>query len=548
MLRAAHPFDYFKPINLVILNKSKLSLQLTSLYMSGKGSDTLHKLIHSLTKHEKRHFKIFGARHTIGEQNNYVLLFDAIEKMKEYDENIILKKFKGEGSLNNFSITKSRLYETILRSLDVFHHNSSVDAQLWKELHYSEILYKKTLYDQCKKRLKSAKRLAEKYEKHAVLVQIHAMEKALAEKDSYAGMMDKDIQQIQNEDRKLAEDIRAYNDLWNVKSRLFMLLNTKGRARESQQFDEFRKLIDASLKDKSLEGLSVNAQFMYHHTYSAYYFAIADAKKCYEHLSSNVLLIEKNTEIFRDEPNVYFGVLTNLIYVCQQLKKNDEALKNLEKLRSLPEKLDTARNEDLEIKLFSSSYSIEITLYNTLGQFEKAMSLVPKIEEGLAKYEGRISKIRESHFSISCAVACYGAGKLQQALRWNTRVTNDTAIGQSEWIYAVAQVFSLILHIELDHRDLLPYVSRNVQRYLKTRNRSYQFENVFLKFSERISKTIDSKEMTPLFNELSENLNKLEEDNFESTAFEYFDFPAWAKSKAQNISFREIVEKKAASF
>ncbi|CAN5225451.1 hypothetical protein BH09BAC5_BH09BAC5_22940 [soil metagenome] len=513
--------------------------------MSGKGSDTLHKLIHSLTKQEKRNFKIFGARHTIGEQNNYVLLFDAIEKMKEYDEIILLKKFNGESSINNFSITKSRLYETILRSLDEFHHNSSVDAQLWKELHYAEILYKKTLYDQCEKRLKSAKRLAEKYEKHAVLVQIHAMEKALAEKDSYAEMTEKDIQRIQTEDRKLAEDIRAYNDLWNVKSRLFMLLNTKGRARETQQLDEFRKLIDASLKEKSIEGLSVNARFMYHHTYSAYYFAIADAKKCYEHLSANVSLIEKNTEIFRDEPNVYFGVLTNLIYVCQQLKKNNEALKNLEKLRKLPEKLDTAKNEDLEIKLFSSAYSIEITLYNTLGHFEKAMLLVPKIEEGLAKYEGRISKIREAHFCISCAVACYATGKLQQALRWNTRVTNDSAIGQSEWIYAVAQVFSLILHIELEHRDLLPYVSRNVQRYLKTRNRSYQFENAFLKFSEKISKTANDKEMQPLFQELSDNLAKLEDDNFEKTAFEYFDFPAWAKSKAEHISFLEIVEQKS---
>lgn len=512
--------------------------------MSGKSSDTLHKLIRSLTKQEKRHFKIFGARHTIGEQNTYVLLFDAIEKMKEYDEELLMKKFKGESLLNNFSITKLRLYENILRSLDVFHHNSSVDAQLWKELHYAEILYKKTLYDQCAKRLKSARKLAEKYEKHAVLVQIHAMEKALAEKDSYSELTDEDLIRILEEDRKVAEDIRAYNDLWHVKSRLFVQLNTKGRAREKQQLDEFRKLIEASLKNRSIEGLSVNARFMYHHTYSAYYFAIADAANCYKHLSANVDLIEKNTEIFRDEPNVYFGVLTNLIYVCQHLKRNDEALKNLAKLRTLPEKLDTARNEDLEIKLFSSAYSIEITLYNTLGEFEKAMAIVPKIEEGLAKYEGRISKIREAHFCISCAVACFGAGKLQQGLRWNTRVINDNAIGHNEWIYALAQVFSLVLHMELDHRDLLPYISRNVQRYLKTRNRSYQFENVFLKFAEKISKMSTEKEMEPLFADLYENIHKLESDNIESTAFEYFDFPSWAKSKMEKRPFLEVIEEK----
>lgn len=513
--------------------------------MSGKSSDQLHKLIHALNKQEKRHFKIFAGRHTIGDENNYVVLFDAIEKMREYDEDVLLKKFSDELFINNFSITKGRLYETILRSLDVFHHKSSVDAQLWKELHYAEILYKKTLYDQCAKRLKSARKLAEKYEKHAVLVQIHTLEKSLAEKDSYAGMTEHAIDEILREDHVVADHISTYNELWNVKSKLFVMLNTKGRARGADQFEEFKQLIDASLGDKSPENLTVWSRFMYHHTYSAYYFAISDAENCHFHLAANVALIEATTEIFSDEPNVYFGVLTNLIYVCSRLKRYNEVLVNLKKLRALPEKLDTARNEDLEMKLFASAYSLELTLYNSIGQFDKAAALVPKIAEGLERFDGRISKLREAHFCISCAVACYGDGKLQQSLRWTSRLLNDTSIGKNEWIFAVAQVFSLILHIELDHRDLIPYTARSVQRYLKTRNRSFQFENVFLKFADKVAKSMESDEIEPLYAELSTQLNELENDNFEKSAFEYFDFPAWAEAKVQEKNFREVIEEKA---
>lgn len=513
--------------------------------MSGKTSDQLHKLIHALNKQEKRHFKIFAGRHTIGDENNYVMLFDAIERMREYDEDALLKKFRDELFINNFSITKGRLYEAILRSLDVFHHKSSVDAQLWKELHYAEILYKKTLYDQCAKRLKSARRLAEKYEKYAVLVQVHSLEKSLAEKDSYAGMTDEHIMEILKEDLVIADHINTYNDLWNVKSRLFMMLNTKGRARGMEQIEEFKKLIDASLGNKSPENLNVWSRFMYHHTYSAYYFAISDAENCHYHLAANVDLIESNTEIFNDEPNVYFGVLTNLIYVCSRLKRYSEVLTNLNKLRALPEKLDTARNEDLEMKLFASAYSLELTLYNSIGRFDKAVALVPKIAEGLERFDGRISKLREAHFCMSCAVALYGDGKLQQSLRWTSRLLNDTSIGKNEWIFAVAQVFSLILHIELDHRDLIPYTARSVQRYLKTRNRSFQFENVFLKFTEKVVKTADNTEMGPLYAELNSQLQNLEKDQFEKSAFEYFDFPAWAQAKAYERSFREVVEEKA---
>ncbi len=512
--------------------------------MSGKSSDQLHKLIHSLTKPEKRHFKIFGSRHTIGDQNNYVMLFDAIEKSKEYDEEALLKKFSKELFINNFSITKGRLYETILRSLDVFHHNSSVDAQLWKELHYAEILFKKTLYDQCAKRLKSARKLAEKYEKHAVLVQIHSLEKSLAEKDSYAGISEESILAILKEDQVAAEHIRTYNDLWNVKSKLFMMLNTKGRARGAEQLEEFKNLIDASLGDKAPDHLSVSSRFMYHHTYSAYYFAISDAENCYVHLAANVNLIESNTEIFSDEPNVYFGVLTNLIYVCSRLKRNEEVLVNLNKLRALPEKLATARNEDLEVKLFASSYSLELTLYNSLGQFDKAVALIPKIAEGLERFEGSISKLREAHLCISCAVACYGNGQFQQSLRWTSRLLNDTAIGKNEWIFAVAQVFSLILHIELDNRDVLPYVARSVQRYLKTRNRAFQFEHVFLAFADKVAKSDNVAELQPLYVELNKQLTELENDPFEKSAFEYFDFPAWAESKASHRPFSEMVRDK----
>lgn len=38
--------------------------------MSNKASDSLHRLIKSLTKPEKRYFKVFSSRHVIGDQNN----------------------------------------------------------------------------------------------------------------------------------------------------------------------------------------------------------------------------------------------------------------------------------------------------------------------------------------------------------------------------------------------------------------------------------------------------------------------------------------------
>jgi hypothetical protein len=164
--------------------------------MSNKASDHLFQLIKSLNRSEKRYFSLYASRHTIGEKNNYVVLFEAIDKQKEYDEESILKQFKKEPFVNKFSISKARLYDVIMDSLTAFHSSSSIDAELKRDLHCAEILYKKTLYEQCAKLLSSAKKIAMRYEKHSSLLEISLWEKKLLETENYSGKKDADILNI----------------------------------------------------------------------------------------------------------------------------------------------------------------------------------------------------------------------------------------------------------------------------------------------------------------------------------------------------------------
>ena len=62
--------------------------------MSSKNSDQLFQLIQSLSKGEKRHFKLFATRHKGGENAKFLKLFDMINAQKEYSEDKILSKEK----------------------------------------------------------------------------------------------------------------------------------------------------------------------------------------------------------------------------------------------------------------------------------------------------------------------------------------------------------------------------------------------------------------------------------------------------------------------
>ena len=54
--------------------------------------DALYDLVKSLTKAEKRNFKLYATRQSGNADAKFIALFDAIDSLTEYDEAKILKK------------------------------------------------------------------------------------------------------------------------------------------------------------------------------------------------------------------------------------------------------------------------------------------------------------------------------------------------------------------------------------------------------------------------------------------------------------------------
>src|ERR1035437_5648878 len=117
-------------------------------------SDHLFDLIRSLNPSEKRHFSLYAHRHIVGEENNYLKLFDAIDKQQEYDEVALKKKFSHEKFVQQIHVAKNYLYSLILKSLNEYHSADSSNIQLRELLNSAEILFGKGLYKQSSKILR----------------------------------------------------------------------------------------------------------------------------------------------------------------------------------------------------------------------------------------------------------------------------------------------------------------------------------------------------------------------------------------------------------
>ena len=127
--------------------------------MSNRSTDALFLLIKSLEKSEKRNFKLYSKRGSKEEGLKVVQLFDALDKMEEYDETVLLKK-NPRLSKQQLPNLKAHLYRQILSSLRLLKNENNIDLQLHEQMDFARILYNKGLYLQSLRVLDKMKELA----------------------------------------------------------------------------------------------------------------------------------------------------------------------------------------------------------------------------------------------------------------------------------------------------------------------------------------------------------------------------------------------------
>lgn len=508
--------------------------------MSKTASPDLYELIKSLTKSEKRYFKLYASRHTIGKKNNGVRIFDFIEQQEKFDEEAVYNHFKGEAFLNQFPITKNRLYSQIISSLDAFYSLKNVDAQLYKMLHSINILYSKGLYDHAVKMLKKAKRLAKKHNKMAILLQLANEEKKIIETRGYQNTNEKKLDQHVENTLNLTKQYNFYNELWKVKSKLFVQLNQSGQARSKKEVDEYTRLFNQFKNLEQPQEMTFENQYLIYHFKSAYNFAILENEKSLLLLKENLNHFKDNQNKIKEFPNQYFSILTNIVHLEAKAGNTKLIHAYLNELKSFPHQLNSDLTKDLKIKLYSSINSIELKTLNQEGNFKKATLLSTSIEEGLEMYEEELTPFRKAYLAFNMSVAFFGNEEFKKSLKWINLILNNKELDQKEDIFSFAQLLNLLIHFELENDELLPYAIKSTKRFLSKRKRTFKFETVFLKQLTKLSVAQNKYEVEELLFEINQEIADLKEDPFESVAFEYFDFHIWLISKLKNKSFQHV--------
>lgn len=506
-------------------------------------SNDLFQLIKSLTKQEKRYFKLHASRHVIGKENKYVKLFDAIDKQPVYNEGQIKKKFKHAPITRQLHVAKNYLYQLILDSLRNYHESKSED-KFHTLLRNAQLLFNKGLYDQSEKVLNKAKKSAVDNERFLQLLEIFRWEHQIAHSQNDFKWLEQYIQAGILEEYHLLEKYRNFLEFQALNDRVFIPYWRKGAIRTKKEKEALTELFEQPLFQNVENAKSFYARYFYHNSRFSFHLFMGDFQPSYEHIQQLVAMFARleKSKIKGKLVRNYSSALINQYIVQSQLGLTKDIPHTLEQLRNVP--TDSAEQKR---RLIIRSFNLEIDFYINTGQFQTGLQQIEQLLQNFDKLHRDVNKQQRLGLYYNLAYLHFGASDYDHALDWINRLLNDPDLKTRQDIHCFGRLLNLIIHYELGNDQLLEYIVKSTYRFLSNRQRLFKVESVMLKLMRHYPKWITSREKQAGFRLLIEELKALKKEELEKRAFEYFDFISWMKSQIGSGSFEELVQKTSVS-
>ncbi|TXI82327.1 MAG: hypothetical protein E6Q44_02300 [Flavobacteriales bacterium] len=507
-----------------------------------KPSTELHDLIKSLTKSEKRFFKLHSSLQA-GDKN-YLRIFDAIDKQKVYDEEQIKKLFAKETFIIHLPSEKNHLYKLILKALRAFHAESSVSGVLKQELKNIEILYRKALYTECNKLLHRAKRIARENERFYYWFELLNWEKMLLEEAYESGEFTKDLDALIEEEREVVEKLRnlaAYHILY---SKINYVFRSGGYVRTEEEHAMVEEISEHPLIKGKNTALSYRAATICYYTQGFCHWAKRDWATSLVKFQRVRQILDDHPQIRADLPKRYIRTLHYIINAQIELGELKGARATIKYMRELPG-LPGFGWENLGIQVFVACSLGELRLLDRGGEHPKAMEIAPGIIAEMDALGERLHKEQQLEFCFTLACVYFGGGEMNKALFWLNKVLNDNEPTLRQDIFTYARLFNLVVHYELGNYDLLEYIVRSTQRFLNKRNRAEGMENVLMEHIKKLGRTTDPNQRRELFKTMLSRFEAVLDDPNESLVLKYFDVVSWATAHQQGVPYSEVVRRRA---
>lgn len=488
--------------------------------------DYLHKLVQSLDKNEKGYFKKFTARYGSNKENDYMKLFDLLEKAEVYDDEKIKKQWAKAGKTTNLSGQKNYLYEQIIRALRSYHSGKTVSYSLTERILDIQNLVDKNLHDHAFELLNDTIEKAEKAEAHEILFQLKQLEDNLKLKH-FGKFTHADVKQVKQEAKNTLDKIRdefTLNELllemkWVDDKRgaeEIVSGETKRAAKELITHPVFERAETLSIKAKITAYAVLH---LYHSINNDDVMALHYMKLRHE-LYGNMELDQKTT-------HSYLANISNIIMMSLNVGDMKEALHYLNALKK------TFFKDVLAEAYRKRIYPKNLVMYlmaNSLYSIN-----MEEILEAESAYESLKPDLLGNNnlmTSYYIAILFYNAGNTEKAIKWfNLAMDHKNATYTN--VQAYCRILIALIHYEEDNLSLLDSSLQSAQYFIKKNNLQSAYLKSCITLLGKLPSCASNTERKEMLQTAIVTFNELNTTEFkgEITYFHDFGMATWCSSR-----------------
>ncbi len=500
----------------------------------------LFALVKSLTKSEKRHFRLYAGRIRKNEDANYMRLFDLLEKQPHYNESEILKE--GIVKKSQLPNLKAHLYHQILVSLRLNPSYRDVRVELREQLDFAYILYHKGFYKQSLKIFDKAKKKALRFEEKIVAYEIIESEKIIeAQYITRSPINREDVLSVEAKTVSRLNIIAS--KLSNLSLQLYGLILRKGYIKSKEELDQVKEYFHNRLPKFHFSELGFREKFWLYRAHIWYNHLKQDFVLSYKYSLQTINLFHEREDLIQINPvfflKAYHYLLQSLFFMNEH-SRFEQLLSQFERTISAP---TFPRNKNLDSLIFLHLYSNKINNFLMHGRFAEGVQLADMIEK---RIDQKMHVLDEHHvvvFLYKIACLYFGAGNFTRCIDCLKRIIDSKTLKVRKDIMSFSRVLSLIAHYEAGLDYHLESQLRSAYRYLEKMDDLYGVQEKILLFLKRIG-DVFPHDIKSAFKQLLDELRVYENDPYEKRAFLYLDIISWLESKIQNRPVAEIVLEK----
>jgi len=508
--------------------------------MINNQKDNLFVLVKSLSKSEKRQFKLYVGRLGVNTDSKFLALFNLLDKLIKYNEEEILKsEIVKKAQLSNL---KAHLYKQILISLRLNPSHQNVRIQIREQLDFATILYHKGLYKQSLKILDKAKSTAIDQQEKNIAYEIVELEK-LIESQYITRSISTRADELSEQAKKLSMENVIASKLSNLSLQLYGILLKTGYVRNDEEYKVITKYFNDRMPKYNIDDLGFREKLWLYKSHLWYSFLVQDFLSSYKYAKKWVDLFYENESMIRLNP-VFF--LKGNHYLLESLffAKHYEKFKNtLQQLEDIIQTESFPKDDNIEALSFLYVYNNKLNIHFLEGTFKEGESLVKDILSGIKHYRNRIDEHHIMLFYYKIASLYFGSGNTKKSVEYLEKIIENRSLKMREDLMCFSRILSLIAHYESGLDYHLEIQLKSTYKFLIKMDDLHEVQKEMIAFLKGLG-DIYPHQLKGEFLNLYDKLKAFENDPYERRSFLYLDILSWLESKIENRPISEIIQEK----